>query len=230
MDPAQLLPQPESEWLDFKKQYHDNNASLLHDILCLANAYTESDRFLVFGVTDDRQTPGVATDTNRRTDANLQDFLRAAGINRIPTCTLRSHDYNGAAIDVLEIRNRPDKPFFLTRDYESRGERVRNGVIYTRLGDTNIPKKESAPEDHVELMWRERFGLGLSPLDRAERLLGKVDDWIKVEGDSFLYHRQFPEFTIVDGKTMQESFVEPWTRLYPDPAAWSFVNSSLKTS
>lgn len=103
MDLPQLLSQPESEWLDFKQQYHDNKASLLHDILWLANAYAESDRFLVFGVTDDRQTHGVAADTHRLTNANLQDLLRAVNLNRIPTCTLRLHDYNGAAIDVLTI-------------------------------------------------------------------------------------------------------------------------------
>src|SRR5689334_23229112 len=113
MDLAELLAQPESEWLDFKQQYHDNNASLLHDILCLSNSYAESDRFLVFGVADDRQTPGIATDANRRTNAKLQDFLRAVALNRIPTCTLRSYEHNGAVIDVLAIRNRPDKPFFV---------------------------------------------------------------------------------------------------------------------
>jgi hypothetical protein len=32
-------------------------------------------------------------------------------------------------------------------------------VIYTRLGDTNIPRNETAPEDHIEIMWKEHFGL-----------------------------------------------------------------------
>lgn len=31
-----------------------------------------------------------------------------------------------------------------------------------------------------------------------------------------------PEFTIVDGEMMNESFVEPWTKLYPDPSARTF--------
>lgn len=53
MDLDSLLRQREAEWLDFKKEYHDNNASLLHDILCLANSYSNSDRYLVFGVADD---------------------------------------------------------------------------------------------------------------------------------------------------------------------------------
>jgi hypothetical protein len=222
MDIRQLLQQPESEWLDFKQKHHDNSATFLHDVLCLSNAYAENDRFLVFGVGDDRQLHGVATDDKRKTNANVQDFLRGANLNRIPTCRLESHEIGGVTIDVLTIKNRPDKPFYVTKDYDHHGERVRNGVVYTRLGDTNIPKKECAPEDHVELMWRERFGLGLSPLERVERLLDRPDDWIKIEGDAFLYHRQFPEFTIVDGETLNEKFIEAWTKLYPDKSARSF--------
>ena len=32
MDVATLFEQRESEWLDFKQEYRDNKASLLHDI------------------------------------------------------------------------------------------------------------------------------------------------------------------------------------------------------
>lgn len=219
---AELLSLPESEWLDFKLKYHDNTATFLHDVLCLANAYSENDRYLVFGVADDRKLVGVATDDKRRTNASVQDLLRNANLNRIPTCRLDAHEVDGTTIDVLTITNRPDKPFFVKKDYENRGERVRNGVVYTRLGDTNIPKNECAPEDHVELMWRERFGLGLTPLERANRLLDEPEHWKKIGGDAYLYHEQFPEFTIVDGDTMNEKFAEEWTKEYPDKTAWSF--------
>jgi hypothetical protein len=222
MDIAELLSLPESEWLDFKLKYHDNTATFLHDVLCLANAYSEGDRYLVFGISDDRKLVGVATDDKRRTNASVQDLLRNANLNRIPTCRLDAHEVDGVTIDVLTIKNRPDKPFFVKKDYENRGERVRNGVVYTRLGDTNIPKGESAPEDHVELMWRERFGLGLTPLERANRLLDEPEHWKKIGGDAYLYHEQFPEFTIVDGDAMNEDFAEEWTKQYPEKRAWSF--------
>jgi hypothetical protein len=90
--------------------------------------------------------------------------------------------------------------------------------VYTRLGDTNIPKDSSAPDDHVELMWRERFGLGLSPLQRMERLLDEPERW-KKRGDEYMYYEQFPEFTIVDGETAVENFSEPWTQHFPDKSA-----------
>lgn len=222
MNLLELLRQPESEWLEFKQQYHDNKASFLHDLLCLANAYAEADRYLVFGVTDARELRGVGADTHRRNNANLQDFLRNANLSRIPTCTLAPHQHEGVEIDVLTIKNRPDKPFFVTKDYKDGSECVRNGVIYTRLGETNIPKKESAPDDHIELMWRERFGIGVAPLERAERLLDRPAEWVKVKGDEYLYHRQFPEFTLMDGETIRENFAEPWTEMFPDKSAKSF--------
>jgi predicted HTH transcriptional regulator len=186
MEILELLGQRESEWLDFKRQHYDNTAKLLHDILCLANSYSEHDRYLVFGVDDDGSLHGVAGDSSRKTSANLHDFLRQAPLNRIPTCELGTHVVQGHELDLLTIRNRPDKPFLLTKDFEKQGERVRNGVVYTRIGDTNVPLKESAPQDLVELMWRERFGLGLSPLERAERFLGEPERWKKM-GDGYLY-------------------------------------------
>jgi hypothetical protein len=221
MEVQELLKQRESEWLDFKRDHHENTAKLLHDILCLANSYNEHDRYVLFGVGDDGSLHGVASDPNRRTSANLQDFLRQVSLNRIPTCRVDTQVVQEHELDVLSIRNRPDKPFFVTRDYDWRGERVRNGVVYTRIGDTNVPLKESAPPDLVELMWRERFGLGLSPLERAERFLSEPERWKKMS-EGYLYYVDFPEFTIVDGETMRETFVEEWTTRYPDKTARSF--------
>lgn len=221
MEIQQLLEQRESEWLDFKRQYHDNMGKLLHDILCLANAYSEHDRYLVFGISDDRSLHDISGDRNRKTNANLEDFLRGANLNRTPTCRIDTHVINEKTLDVLTIRNRPDKPFFLTKDYGRGDQRVRNGVIYTRNGDTNIPMMESAADDKVELMWRERFGLGLSPLERAKRLLGEPKRWTTMSG-GYLYCTDFPEFTIRDGKTMTKEFKEDWTEVFSDKSAHSF--------
>ena len=37
---------------DFKRQHHENKADLIHDVLCLANADHDGDRFLIFGIHD----------------------------------------------------------------------------------------------------------------------------------------------------------------------------------
>jgi hypothetical protein len=223
MDIATLIHLSESEILDFKLLHHADTLSLLHDILCLANSWSESDRFLVFGVSDNGTISGVERDPNRRTGANIQDLLRGSRLNRLPTVSMETHQVDGHDIDVLTIKNRPDKPFFVTADREYQGRTIRAGVVYTRIGDTNVPLRESATEASIELAWRERFGLGLPPLRRLFRLLEEPDKWERVEGEAYLYHRDFPEFTVIAGKTLNESFREPWTQDFPDPTARSYV-------
>jgi len=228
MNLTELLKQEESESLDFKRVYHSSNVDLLHDILCLANSYTDSDRYLVFGVADDKSIVGIETDPLRKTNANIQDFLRQAHLNRIPTMILEEESAdNNHKVDILTIKNRPDKPFFVTKDKQKDKSILRNGVIYTRIGDTNIPLKESASEDKVELMWRERFGLGLDPMSRLNMLLDYPADWVRPEfgsfsGKEYIYHKYHAEFTIVEGERHCDPFDEDWCHKFPDSYARSY--------
>lgn len=219
-----LLSQQESECLDFKQQFHQNNVELLHDIFCLANSYTEGDRYLVFGVADDRTVVGVQSDSNRKNNASIQDLLRQANFNRIPTIRLETVKYkSGIEVDILTIKNRPDKPFFLTKDKNCQGKTIRAGVIYTRLGDTNIPLTESATEAQIELMWRERFGLGLPPLERMKRLLDESENWVSVYTDTQIYHKKFPEFTIRRGVELSSYSRYPWSEQFTDKIGSSYL-------
>jgi hypothetical protein len=222
MNITKLIKEKESEYLDFKQQYHDSNVDLIHDILCLSNSYHEGDRYLVFGIDDSKKIIGVENDPKRKTSANIQDLLRQSNFNRIPTIRLENVKIENHEIDILTITNRPDKPFFLLKDKSDRGKTIRNGVIYTRLGDTNTPLKETSPEANIELMWRERFGFDLAPLELAKRLLEEKENWIKVKEDQYLYHKYRPEFVIRDGKTVNANFKEPWTETFPDRSAQSF--------
>lgn len=222
MDIDDLLSQHESAHLDFKRVHHEDTLTLLHDILCLSNAWSEGDRYILFGVADDRTIIGVETDPNRRRGSEVQDILRSSRLNRISSLEMVSTQRDGHDIDILVIKNRPDKPFFVTVDKEYRGKSIRAGVIYTRLGNTNVPLRQSATEADMELAWRERFGLGLSPLRRAYRLLEDPEAWERVDEDDYLYHRDFPEFTVVDGATLVENFREEWTTSFPVQTATSF--------
>jgi hypothetical protein len=159
LDIQSILSRRESESLDFKREFHVNNAELLHDILCLSNSFYEGDRVLVFGVANDGTVYGVENDPNKKTNADFHDFLRQARFNKIPKVKLTVHEVDGHEIMALQIMNSPKKPYFILKDFQGGKALVRAGVIYTRLGDTNIPLKETAPEDHIEIMWRERFGI-----------------------------------------------------------------------
>lgn len=218
MNPVQLislLSERESEILDFKQVWHNNNAELVHDILCLLNSLNENNRYLIFGVVNrTNEIVGVNEDPNQKVSADIQDLIRASGFNRIPNFELYNFEHEGKQIDVLEIKNRPEKPYFLTSNKREGGMTVRAGVVYTRLGDTNTPMIESAPEDHIELMWRERFGIDKPPMERMRQLLDDSDMWVYQENsgiDSF-YHQIFPEFTIEKSSGSSEDFSEEWCK------------------
>jgi hypothetical protein len=218
-----LIQENESEFLDFKREYHDNNVKLIHDILCLANSYYDRDRYLIIGIEDTtKNIIGVENDSNRKTNANLQDLLRQSNCNRIPSIKIETVNYKNHEIDILIIGNRPDKPFFLTKDKSFKGNILRAGVVYTRLGDTNTPMNESAQDANIEMMWRERFGFGLAPLDLMYKLLDDEDGWKKIDEDDYMYHYKRPEFYIKDGKTINNKFIEPWLKSFPDQHAESF--------
>jgi hypothetical protein len=61
-----LISRNESESLDFKREFHENNAKLLHDILCLSNSFYEGDRFIVFSVANDKTVHDVENDLIRK--------------------------------------------------------------------------------------------------------------------------------------------------------------------
>lgn len=198
----------EDDYWDFKEEPHDNNAELLHDILCLANSLHKGDRFLIFGVTDPKEGTKIKgltpSQNNRKTQVQYIDFLRSksfAGDCR-PEIELQTLMIDNLEIDVLIIFDNPLKPYYLTEDYKFKPQNnkeivVRANYIYSRTNDTNTPIDKSADIGRIEKMWKQRFGLDLSPIERMKLLLLKPNDWFKDIGNKpYAYHIEFPEFRI----------------------------------
>jgi hypothetical protein len=192
----------EGSYWDFKELPHENNASLLHDVLCLANVLHDGERYLIFGVSDPKDgasIKGFADEVIRKSQVQFIDFIRAqsfAGDIR-PELELHTLVIDDKEIDVLVIFNSINKPFYLTEDYKNKGTVVKANHIYTRSNDTNTPINKSADINIVEKMWKERFGFGLSPAKRMELLLLKPEEWFKDIGNKdYAYHHEFPEFRI----------------------------------
>lgn len=193
---------PESDWLDFKFEWHDNLTELVIDILCLANSDADCDRYLVFGVNDKDHSQIHTPVDNHKTLEQLNDFFGKRNFTRIPNISLQTVDIGDAKIDVLTIKKSTYRPYFLTQDYKSGNVCVRAGVVYTRNGAVNTPKDSTASENQIADMWRERFGLNLTPLDRLKIYIQDTSNWKRVSNpfvddnvDSF-YYAPFPEFTI----------------------------------
>ena len=193
----------EGDYWDFKEVPHDNNAALLHDILCLANCAHSGSRYIIYGITDPSDGCKLIGLTdgqlNRKTQTGFIDLLRSKKIagDLRPGLELQVIKLGQSEIDVLVIANRPFKPYYLLESYRVKDKEVRAYHIYTRTGDSNTPIDSSADIHFVEQMWRQRFGLDLQPAVRMELLLAEPENWNKDIGNqSTQFHLTSPEYKI----------------------------------
>lgn len=193
----------EGNYWDFKQEPHSNKASLLHDIICLANAEHKGKRYLIYGVQDPDEGADIIGlsdgQENRKRQANFIDFLRGkkfAGERR-PEIELTTIELEQEEIDVLTIYDNPFKPYYLIEDYRDQEKVVKANYIYTRSNDTNTPINRSADIGKIEKMWRERFGLDVNPLEKMQILLEYPDEWMmEYDNQKYAFHKQFPEYKI----------------------------------
>lgn len=207
----------EGTYWDFKRCHHTNKADLVHDVLCLANAKHSGRRFLIFGV-DNKEFSlrSISGDSGRRTQADIAGLFRDNASkffqSRFPDFHIAEATIDGTLLDVLVIEDMPHKPYYLVEKYE----KLRAHHIYTRVCDTNTPVPDAAQPHEIERMWRERFGLDLSPLDRVKLYLIESDAWVpsnRIGENLYEHHKTFPEFTLK--VTEAEEFMarhEEWTR------------------
>jgi hypothetical protein len=215
----------EGDYWDFKEEPHENKAALLHDIISLANSLHAGKRFLIFGVTDPSPDAKIVVlqpgQKNRKDQSHFIDFLRTkkfAGDIR-PEVELKKLIIDHKEIDVLIVFDNPHKPYYLNESYRVLDKVVDAYHIYTRINDTNTPITQSADIGIVEQMWRQRFGLLHSPMERMKLLLAKPEEWSKDIGNKPLaYHKGYPEYTIHLSKV--NPFWEPYTLFYTNEKAF----------
>lgn len=171
MMPQNTFIENECEHLDYKLEYHQNNAKLLHDILCLSNADEKQSKQLIFGVSDNRQRfPGVVGDPYRKTQAMLIDWLRKVNLNYLPNVKLETKTIGNSEFDIIVIENKPYKPYFLTEAYRDGKVTIYPGTVFTRDKDVNTPIDRCASDKQIEKMYLERLGV----LDEHSRLIKTV--------------------------------------------------------
>ena len=201
----------EGIYWDFKREWHDNKADLLHDIICMANNPAETTGLLIIGVDEEAgyEPTGDADALGKRlVTQNLVDILRskkwADGMPRIRIATI---DLRGACVDVVLVDHDEDAmPYYLVEDYRDGGSTVRAGAIYTRDADSNTPKNGTATPLAAERLWRRHFGLDKTPLERLPQLLKDPSKWkhtlpVLARDEEYcgycFHHVDFPEFTFV---------------------------------
>lgn len=231
----------EDNWWDFKREHHHDKAELVHDILCMANNRPRRDSYIIFGVADDDfSITGVENDLYRRNQQGITDILRNitfVGSTR-PRIEMQTFTINNHEIDVLIIKDSLEVPYYLEKDYQDKDVKNKNGKnygkivrayhVYTRVVDNNTPIDKQADLNDVEFLWRKRFGLLESPLDRIMMYLKNSNLW-DCSPDNYnsekLYYRFSPEFTIEsivdDSKDGYQYYLFNQTDIHP---RWYDIN------
>lgn len=205
----------EGPYWDFKREWYaeGKEGDLLHDILCMSNNLHNRDAYIIIGIDEEKDFSirDTRNDPNRKNTQNLVDFLRTkkfAGDVR-PIVFVSPVSFGDKYIDVIVIKNSNTTPFYLLERYRQ----VNAMNIYTRVQDSNTPVDKSADVGHVEYLWRKRFGLESTPLERVFSYLKSSDDWNNSPAEEGLkYYKFFPEFTIGykydfdDNRTAQEYY------------------------
>ncbi|CAF1812172.1 AlbA family DNA-binding domain-containing protein [Bacillus subtilis] len=180
----------EGEYWDFKEKWHTDNGKLVHDILCFANTVHDKDCFIIVGVSDSGELKGL-DEHERKQQANIIDMLRNLNFSGDrPNVFLRSLKLRGKTIDVLIIPNSIKVPYFLKKDYK----KVKSGFIYTRTGDSNTPIDQNSTISVIEALWRKRFGLNKTGLERFNQLLKDKLSW--EYNDYGYYYAYSPEYEL----------------------------------
>ena len=111
--------------------------------------------------------------------------------------------------------------YYLQTEYKQRGVRLNPGTVYSRVRDSNTPSDQVASLHDIERMWREKFGLDQTPLQRVKNYLIDRDGWTSTSENVWFYS-QFPEFTIApteeEARPVQTG--ENWVRAATNPSAF----------
>jgi len=233
----------EGGYWDFKAQW-PVGADLLHDILCMANNLEDRNAYLILGVdqANDFALVGVEHDANRRDTNELTTFLRdkkfLGGMR--PTAWVESIRLSGHQIDVVIVKNTAHTPYLVTVDFadtpmgSKKPRAVRANSVYTRVQDTNTSIDQTADLDKVEYLWRKRFGIDKTALQRLDRFLGAPEDWQYDDGRGRFFHKYAPEFVIQiedaylaeENRELRETHKrsEFYCKLFPDSDGYHWEN------
>lgn len=222
----------EGDYWDFKEEWHENKADLLHDIICLANNRVNRDAYIIIGVTDKTyEIKNVKKNKNRRNQQQVIDFLKSikfsGGIR--PEIEVRTINIENNELDILIVKNSYDTPYFLLEDYRDKEKLVRRYSIYTRVKDTNTPKDSIADIDQIEYLWKKRFLLTESPIKRIFKSMEDKENWDEryVNGETVYHYKFSPEYTIVLEEEEENLYPEFYSKVMINDNQ-SYLNLSIK--
>ena len=96
--------QQEGEYWDFKKEWHQNKADLLHDIICMANNLSNQDGLIIIGVDEENDYKVTGNGCPRGAIYGKKECTHPT---RVVTSTVK---IVGAEIERLSVKTNGDIP------------------------------------------------------------------------------------------------------------------------
>lgn len=197
----------EGGYWDFKKEWHKNKAELLLDIICMANNMEDRDAYIIFGIHDyTMKVIGVENDPNRKNLNELSQFVAGKRFAvYTPEIDFQTIELERHELDIIIVRNSNHTPYYLETDFFDDCKTVFHGGIYIRLNDRKAGVDTVAPYSCIEHLWKKRFGINLSVMERLFLLLNDIDKWKCDWGNkNYTFHEDYPEFRLqCDGEIQQ---------------------------
>lgn len=200
----------EGGYWDFKRQWHEDKADLLLDIICMANNIENRDAYIIIGIQDHTmQIIGVENDTNRLSLSNLSQFVSGKHfVMYSPEIDLQTITLEGHEIDIIIVRNTNHTPYYLEKNFKGVKKELKHGQLYIRINDRNAGYDCAAPYWCIEYLWKKRLGINLSIMERLMILLDDTDKWIHDWGNKkYAYHKEAPEFHLEQVSEMKQGWV-----------------------
>lgn len=202
-----IAKKSEGSYWDFKQKWHEDNADLLKDIICMANNTTidMQDGYIIFGVEDSTfNIIGVLEDNKRKKQADIIDLLSSKSWSgeEIPNVDVKSIEIDEKEMDVLIVYNIDATPYYLTEDFPPIGKQgknrvvLRTGVIYSRVGDCNTSSVKCATKQATEFLWKKRFGLVGSDEFKVIKRLKNIRSWYSIDEYDTLYNSEYGDIKI----------------------------------
>ncbi len=147
----------------------------------------------------------ISEDENRKSTQNLVDFLKNKKfVGEIrPVVYIETLQIQKSIIDVIVIKNTKSTPYYLTEKFQD----IISYNIYTRIQDTNTAKDKSADIDKVEFLWKKRFGLLSTPIEKLESFFDLEENWVtSITNETSKYYKFHPEYTISYDNDMRKGY------------------------
>ena len=150
------------------KRREYSSSTIFFNVLTLSLIHIYA--YIIFGIEDKTmKVIGVENDPNRKNLNQLSQFISGKYFSvYTPEIDLQTIEIEGHQIDVLIIYNTAHTPYYLEKDFKDQKKIVHQGQIYIRLNDHKEGYgNQAAPYCCIEHLWKKRFGINLSIMDRC---------------------------------------------------------------